>query len=77
MKQHYLLLPIVLISLTSCSTVRRMNDLINQSSYSIDANRQAIDRSTEVINQNARVVDESTKAIEENKRHLEALSSSS
>lgn len=77
MKTRYLAVFIGLISLTSCSTVTRMNNLINQSSYSIEANRQAIDRSTEVINQNARLIEGSSKAIEENRKHLETLSSSS
>lgn len=73
----YLCISLSLISLTSCGTINRMNALINESSYAIEANRQAIDRSSEVIHQNARLIDQSSKAIEENRRHLEALSAAS
>jgi hypothetical protein len=65
-----------LLALTSCSTVTRLNNLIDQSSYAIEANREAVDRSTEVIHRNRAVIEQSNKAIEENRKHLETLSAS-
>lgn len=69
------LIPVMLITMTSCGTVQRLNCMIEQSTESIHANREAIESSTYVIQRNAQLIDESSKAIEENRRHLEAVSS--
>ncbi len=74
MKRILLLLPCVLLGSTSCSTVTRLNCMINQSTQSIYANQEAVDRSTEVIRKNARLIEESNRAIEENRRLLESMS---
>lgn len=69
-----LVLPFVLMTLTSCSIADNMNRLVNESTYSIQANQAAIAKSNEVIAENARLIAESTKTIEENNKHLETLS---
>lgn len=72
MKKCLALLPLFAIQLTGCSTIDRLNDQVNQSTYSITYNREAVERSTAVIRQNAYLVDESSRSLEENHRLLEA-----
>jgi len=76
MKTRLLACPLILLALSSCSTIERMNNLIDQSTYAIDANRQAVESSTQVIYRNQELINQSNRAIEENRRHLEALSAS-
>lgn len=66
------LLPLLLVSVTSCGTVQKMNDLVNQSTCSIEANSDAIERANQAIQRNAQLVKESSAAIEENRKHLDA-----
>ena len=73
MKRFIFLLPCVLLCSASCSTINRLNCMINQSTWSIYANQEAVDRSTEVIRQNARLIEQSNRAIDENKRLLESM----
>lgn len=74
MKKNYILFPIVLLGLTSCSQITRMNNLIYDSTDAIDANRDAVERSTCVIRRNAELIEETNRAIEINRKHLEAIS---
>lgn len=73
MKAKYLVFPFALLLLSGCGTADRMNQLVNESTYSINANREAVARSNAVIAENARLIEESTKTIEENGRHLQSL----
>jgi methyl-accepting chemotaxis protein len=66
------LLPFLLVSFTSCGTVQKMNDLVNSSTCSIEANSNAIERANQAIQRNAQLVKESSAAIEENRKHLDA-----
>jgi len=63
-----------LISLTGCCTIQRMNDLVNDSTIAIDANRQIVERNTMMVRENAALVDASTRALQENQRELEEAS---
>jgi len=74
MKKGLLLLPILMISLTSCEKAQRLNDLISQSSYAIDENRAAVEKSTQVIEENQRYIEAANAAIEANRNHLIELS---
>lgn len=76
MKKCSILLPFILLSLGGCATINRMNNLVNESSDSIQANREAVERSTAAIHRNARVVEASTRTIEENRRLIESASGS-
>ena len=76
MKKMIFLLPIVLVCLTGCDTVNRMNRLVNESTCSIYQNAQAVQQSTAVIQQNQQVINESTKTIEENNRLLQKAAAS-
>jgi predicted small secreted protein len=64
------------LTLTSCGTIRRMNELIQESGDAIRLNREAIERNTEAIKKNKEMIDQSNRAIEDNRHHLEQLSSS-
>jgi hypothetical protein len=68
MKQLFLS-PALLLLLTGC-----MNQLIDESTNSINANGAAIQRSTEVIHENARLIEESNKVVAENQRLLKIMS---
>jgi len=72
MLKRLLILPVALLSLTSCGTVYRMIDLMNESSESIEANTCAIQHSTQTIRQNARSIQASTETMKANLHHLEA-----
>ncbi len=76
MRKHLILLPIALVTLTSCGTATRLRELVDQSSMSIDANSQAIQRSTEAVRRNKQLIQEANQAVEENRRNLEKLSAS-
>lgn len=69
MIKKLLLSSTMLFSLSGC-----MNDLIDRSTDSINANAAAIQQSTEVIRENGRLIDESNKVIAENHRLLEKMS---
>jgi hypothetical protein len=71
-KRSLIILPLALMTLTSCSTINQLNCLIYQSTDAINANREAVDDSTEVIRQNGALIRESTRALNENRRNLEA-----
>lgn len=73
MKKGLLLMPVLMISLSSCGALR-LNDLINQSSYAIEENRAAVERSTQVIEQNQQLILQANQAIEANRNHLIQLS---
>lgn len=66
------LLPLCLMSFTGCGTIQKMNDLVNESTCSIEANSYAIERANQVIQRNAQLVQQSSAAIEENRHHLDA-----
>jgi len=74
MKIGLLLFPFVLLGVSGCGTINRMNSLVNESTNSIYSNVDAVQSSTAAIRTNARLVDESTRTIVENKRLLEAAS---
>jgi hypothetical protein len=61
-----------ILALSSCGTIDRMNSLVNQSTYAIQENGQAIAQSTEQIRQNQADVEGSTRALQENKKLLDA-----
>ncbi len=58
---------------TGCSMVNQMNDLVNTSTYSIEANADAVERNTAQVRYNAYLVNQSTQAIIENHRLIETL----
>lgn len=69
MKKLLFLLP--LFALSGCGTIQELNDLVNESTYSIDQNTDQIDRSTEVIYRNGELIEASSRAIRENHKQLE------
>lgn len=71
MDKRVLMLSLALAAMTGCGTINQMNDLVNASTCSIDANREAVERSTAVIRRNGELVSASSRAIEENRQHLE------
>jgi hypothetical protein len=78
MKSRTLLvvLPFFSLGLTGCGQAEKMICLINQSTYTIHENREAIEASTYEIQRNRQLVEQSSRAIEENNRHLEQMSES-
>jgi hypothetical protein len=76
MNKGAFLIPIVLLSLTSCGTINKLNCLVNASTDSIYQNAAWVEISTERIRENTRIINESTRAIEENQRHIEAMANS-
>jgi hypothetical protein len=76
MKKTLLLLPILLVGLSGCNIANRMISLVNESTDSINANREAVERSTAEIRYNKQLIDASTHEIEENHRNLEAAAKS-
>lgn len=71
MYKRLFILPL-LLGVTSCGTVNRMVDLMNESSESIESNTCAIQRSTQTIRQNARAIQASTETLKANRQSLEA-----
>lgn len=71
---HVGLMSMGLMSLCSCDTVNRMNCLVNQSTYAIYENAQAVQTSTAVVQQNRQIIEESTRALQANHRLLEEAS---
>ena len=71
MKTQLTILPLLLLGVTSCSTMQRVNDLVNESTYTINTNAAIVRKSTATILDNARKVDDNTKALRENKEHLQ------
>jgi len=69
----YLMFLALLVALSGCGTVERMNYLVNSSTESIHCNRMAVERSTEVINHNSHLIQESTGALEKNRQVLESM----
>lgn len=76
MKKFLFLLPIILVSLTSCGTINRMNDLVSGSTNSIYENAQAVQQSTAVIQQNQQIINESTRTLQENRSLIEKAAAS-
>lgn len=74
MSHFFLPLSVAVVFFSSCSTIDRMNGLVNESTVSIQYNSEAIAACTAAIRQNAYLVDESSKAIETNRALLEAES---
>lgn len=66
---------LLLTCLTGCTQIQRMNDLVNESTMAIDANRQVVERNTMVVRENAALVEASTRELYENQRQLETASS--
>ncbi len=64
---------VVFFACSSCGTVNRMNALMNESSDSIDANREAVQRSTQLIRENQKKIEASTATIKENRKQLESV----
>lgn len=60
------LIPLLGMSLSSCN-------MIQQTMWSMERNREAIDYSTQVINENAQAIDEVNRKIEENRHQLDAI----
>lgn len=65
MNKFLLLVPLLGMGLTSCDTMRAMQN-----------NRQAIDCSTQAICENIRAIEEANQAIEENRIELERINES-
>lgn len=65
-----------LSTLTSCGIVNRLNYTVNESTDSIEANRQAVEASTNAIQHNKMLIRQSTRTLEENRRQMEKLSKS-
>lgn len=61
-----LLIPLLGMSLSSCN-------MIQQTMWSLERNREAIDYSTQVINENAQAIEQANRGIEENQRQLNAI----
>lgn len=67
------ILILALFSLTGCSVADRLNGLVNESTDSINHNRETVERSTEVINRNAQLINETNRVIAENRELIEKL----
>lgn len=74
MKSFLILVPLIACALSGCGTVDKMNRLVNESTCSIDANRDAAQRSTQAVRKNAALVEASNRSIEENRKLLESQS---
>lgn len=66
MFKRFLLPAGLLFSLSGC-----MNNMIDSSTDSINANSAAAQRATQLVRENARLIDEANKIIVENQRLLE------
>lgn len=66
MKKELLLLPLIGMFLSGCN-------MINETMYALERNRQAVDMSTQAIYENAQAIEEANVKIEENRRQLEAI----
>lgn len=71
MKKFFVLTPLIVMSLSGCAKIDHMNSVVQQSTESINANREAVQNNTAVIYQNSYFVEESTKALEQNRHLLE------
>ena len=69
MQKFILLCPLLLMILSGCN----VKNMVNETIYAMQANRQAIEMSTYAIEENAQAVQDVNQAIEENKRQLEAI----
>lgn len=76
MKKFLFLLPIGLVSLTSCGTINKMNYLVNESTNSIYENAQAVQESTAVIQRNQQIINASTRTLQENRSLIEKAAAS-
>lgn len=72
MKKMLLVLPIFAGTMSGCN----MASMIDESTYAIHTNRQAIETSTETINRNIEAVEMSNRTLDENKRKLDELTKS-
>lgn len=59
------------LSLTGCSTIDRLNYLVNESTSAIQQNTCVIEQNTQTILINASLVNESTQSLIENQQSLE------
>ena len=66
MKKMFLFIPLFATFLTGC-------EMINQTKWTLERNRQAIDASTAAIEENAQAIEEANRNIEENRRQLVAI----
>lgn len=64
--------PLVLLSLNSCGTIQQLNDLVNDSTCAIYANREAVQESTQAIEKNGQLIDSSTQTMKENLRQIKS-----
>lgn len=71
MKKFFVLAPLMVMSLSGCAKIDQMNSVVQQSTESIHANREAVEINTATIYQNSYFVEESTKALEQNRLLLE------
>ncbi len=65
---------ILLLLLSGCVEVKKMNENINESSVAIQTNKAAIDANTASINQNAQAIQTSTDVIQKSSKALQLLS---
>lgn len=66
MKRLLFLMPLVGMSLSSCS-------IVNETMSSLEANRQAIDMSTYAIQENRQAIEDANRGIAENRRQLDEI----
>ena len=62
----------ILMGFSSCCLI----NMVNESSYAIERNREAVDMSTEAIYRNIDAIERANEAIDENKRKLEEINKS-
>lgn len=70
-----ILLPIAALVLlgTGCSKIQEMKNLVDDSTDSINTNREAVQYNTSVVMQNAQIVQGSTRAVVENRRIIKEV----
>lgn len=69
MKTSLFIIPLLALSLGSCSK-------INETMDSLEQNQMAVDESTQMILENTRAIEEANKKIDENRRQLEKINES-
>ena len=74
MNKFLLILPMALVSLTSCSIAQQLNDSVDASTCSIYENAAAVEYSTQVVRQNEALIKESNAVLDKNAELLEKLS---
>jgi hypothetical protein len=66
MKKQLALIPLIIVSLPSCT-------MVNETMAALERNREAVEYSTMTINENRCAIEESSRAIAENRRQLEEI----